>query len=392
MQSTSKTVAIVTNSTWNIYNFRLSLIKKLKSNGFRVIVIAPVDEYIHYLNESYFTRHIPLKSLAPQSKNPLRDLFLTWELFKIYKKEKPDLILHYTIKPNIYGSLAARMAGILSISTVTGLGYTFLSENLTNKLVEKLYRFAFQKVRKIIFHNNDDRLLFLNKALVKSEQSMVIRGSGVNTNYFRPLSVVPRREKFIFLFIGRLLYDKGILEFVEAAQQLRKILKDAEFWVVGQFNAENPSTVAKEKLLEWVEARDIHYLGATKDVRKYIKKATAIVLPSYREGIPRAILEGMAMGKPVITTDTPGCRETVDEKINGFIVPEKDTVALARAMHKMYNLDIKKLGAMGESSREMALENFDEKIIIEKYFQLIQKATKTHLVAAPVLSTNPSEV
>lgn len=374
-------IAIVDNSTWNIYNFRFTLIKRLKAAGYRVIVIAPVDEYIHYLNESYFTKHIPTKRMAPQSKNPLRDLMLIWELYKIYKKEKPDLVLNYTIKPNIFGNIAARIAGIPSFSTITGLGYTFMTQNLTNKLVKHLYRFALRGVKKIIFHNPDDRQLFVKRNLSKATQSYTVQGSGVNTNYFRPLSIQPREDKFIFLFIGRLLYDKGLAEFVQAAQQLKKKLPHAEFWVIGEVNIKNPSKIAKDQLLEWVEARDIQYLGPTKDVRKYIRKATAVVLPSYREGMPRAILEGMAMGKPIITTDTPGCRETVEEGKNGYLVPIKNTTALAQAMSKMYHLDLVELTRYGVHSRQMALKKFDDKVIIEQYFNLIEEEVKK--ISAP---------
>ncbi len=365
-----KTIAVVTNSTWNIYNFRLGLIKRLKAEGYNVLVIAPVDEYIHYLNESHFTKHIPLKHLAPQSKNPIKNLLLTWELLKIYKKEQPDLILHYTIKPNIFGSIAAKLAKIPSISTVTGLGYTFLSDSFTNKMVKSLYRFAFGKIQKVIFHNAVDQKLFIDKKIIKHDQSLVIPGSGVNTNYFRPLSLQTRNEKFVFLFIGRLLYDKGIIEFVNAAKIVKSKFPEAEFWVIGEAEAKNPSIVSKRDLLKWVEARYIHYLGPTKDVRKFIKKVDAVVLPSYREGMPRAILEGMAMAKPIITTNTPGCSATV--KGNGFLVPAKDVQSLAEAMIKMYQLDEIDYQRMAAKSRQLALDIFDEKLIIEHYYNIIK--------------------
>lgn len=365
-----KKIALVTNSTWNIYNFRQGLIKRLHSEGYEIIVIAPVDEYIHYLNESYFTKHIPLKHLAPQSKNPAKDLLLTKELYQIYKKESPDLILHYTIKPNIFGSIAAKLTGLNSISTITGLGYTFLNKGLTNSIVKRLYRYAFQKLQKVIFHNSDDRQLFLDNRIIKEQQAKIIPGSGVNTNYFRPLSVTANQSKFVFLFIGRLLYDKGIIEFVKAAKQLRNRLPKAEFWVVGESEAKNPSLVSKSDLLQWVEGQFIHYLGPTNEIRKYIKKADVVVLPSYREGMPRAILEGMAMGKPVITTDTAGCKETVDG--NGIIVPVKNAAALANAMEKIYHLDGSAFKRMSLQSRRLALEVFDEKIIIDQYLEIIQ--------------------
>ncbi|MEM6967152.1 MAG: glycosyltransferase family 4 protein [Bacteroidota bacterium] len=368
-----KKIAIVANSTWNIYNFRLNLIKQFRSLGFRVIVVAPVDEYITYLNESHFTKHVALRHLSPQSKNPIKDFLLLREFYKIYKKEKPDLVLHYTIKPNIYGSIAARWAGIPCISTVTGLGYTFLNKSIYTRLVKPLYKLAFRSNEKIIFHNQDDQSLFQKLNLVSTAKSQVIKGSGVNTNFFRPLKSDGPHNKFIFLFVGRLLYDKGIVEFIQAAKQVRQIIKNAECWVVGELNAKNPSNIPKSELLQWVENRYIRYWGATKDIRRFIKKSDVLVLPSYREGMPRAVLEAMAMGKPIITTQTAGCRESINHNENGYLVPIKDHLALAESMVKMYSLDHDKLKAMGQASRAKAISEFDEKIITQEYIDLAAK-------------------
>lgn len=364
-----KTIAIVANSSWNIYNFRQPLIKQLKLAGYRVLVIAPVDEYIHYLNDSYFTRHIPLRFLAAQRKNPLWDLLLLWELYRIYRREKPGLVLHFTIKPNIYGSLAARWAGIRSVPTVTGLGYAFLHNGLLSRLARRLYQLAFRGIARAIFHNEDDRRLFIREKLIVEENTMVIPGSGVNTNHFRPLPR-PDTDKVVFLFIGRLLHDKGIREFATAARELRRLAPRAECWVVGQLNPEYPAAVTQQELLQWIEEHHIHYLGSTKDVRPFIKQAHALVLPSYREGLPRAIIEAMAMGKPIITTDTAGCRETVEPGCNGYLTPPRDAMALAEAMVRLYHLSDGQQQAMGEYSREKALGQFDEKIIVWAYLEL----------------------
>ena len=368
----SKTIALVANSTWNIYNFRQPLIKQLKAAGFRVLVIAPVDEYIHYLNDSYFTRHIPLRFMAAQRKNPFWDLLLLWEIYRIYRRERPDLALHFTIKPNIYGGLAARWAGVPCMPTVTGLGYTFLHNGLLGQLARRLYRLAFRSAARAIFHNEDDRQLFIQEGLIPESRSLAIAGSGVNTNHFRPLPQ-PDTDKFIFLFIGRLLHDKGIREFAAAARQLCRLAPRAECWVVGQLNPEYPAAVTQQELLQWIEEQHIHYLGSTKDVRPYIKQAHALVLPSYREGLPRAILEAMAMGKPVVTTDTAGCRETVEPARNGYLVPARDPAALAEAMLQLYHLSAEEQQAMGDYSRKKALQEFDEKIIVEAYLELCRE-------------------
>ncbi|MCB0375565.1 MAG: glycosyltransferase family 4 protein, partial [Sinomicrobium sp.] len=301
-----KKIIIVDNSTWNIYNFRLSLIKKLKAEGYLVVVVAPVDKYIHYLNESYFTKHIPLRYLSPQTRNGFRDLMFVWELFRIFRSERPDLVLNYTIKPNIFGNLAARLAGVPSLATITGLGYTFLNRGIIHFLVPWLYYWAFRKVRKVVFYNPDDREEFIKRQIVPAEKSTVIPGSGVNTNHFRPL---PKSgtNKFVFLFIGRLLYDKGLREYVEAARQICDLTPDAECWVIGEFSGKYPNAVTEKQLLTWIAAKHIRYFGEAQDVRKYIKQANVVVLPSYREGVPRSLLEAMSMCKPIITTATAGC-------------------------------------------------------------------------------------
>jgi len=367
-----RTIAIVANSSWNIYNFRQPLIKQLKLAGYRVLVIAPVDEYIHYLNDNYFTRHIPLRFLAAQRKNPLWDLLLLWELYRIYRRERPALVLHFTIKPNIYGSLAARLAGARSVPTVTGLGYTFLHNGLLSRLARRLYRLAFRGVARSVFHNEDDRRLFIREGIITEESALVIPGSGVNTNHFRPLPQ-PSNGKFVFLFIGRLLHDKGIREFAAAARELRRLAPRAECWVVGQLNPEYPAAVTRQELLQWIEEHHIRYLGATKDVRPFIKQAHALVLPSYREGLPRAILEAMAMGKPIITTDTAGCRETVEPGRNGYLTPARDAMALAEAMVHLYHLSDEQRAHLGDYSREKALKEFDEKIIVGAYLEVCER-------------------
>jgi glycosyltransferase involved in cell wall biosynthesis len=364
------TVAIVANSSWNIYNFRQPLLKAFTRAGHRVIVIAPVDEYIRYLNEHHFAKHIPLRQLAPQSKNPLRDLLLLLELVLIYRREKPDLILHFTAKPNIYGSIAARWTGCQSVPTMTGLGYAFLHGKLLNQIVRKLYQFALRGVQKALFHNQDDRRLFHEQQIIPKERSAVVPGSGLNTNHFRPLPR-PFNSKTIFLFMGRMLYDKGIREYAEAARLLRQQYPNAECWMLGQMDVANPAALPRPQLLEWVESKTIRYLGSTNDVRPYLKQCDVLVLPSYREGMPRALLEAMAMGKPVITTDVPGCREAITPEC-GWLIPVRDAHALRDAMLKAAAMPAHQREAMGQKARQRARQTFDEQVVIQHYLKLLQ--------------------
>ena len=371
-------IALVANSTWNIYNFRLNLIKELEKNGAEVIVIAPIDEYIHYLNKASRIKHIPLKSLSRKSRNPLRDLKLFWELYRIYKSEKPDVVIHYTIKPNIFGNLAAYFNRIISICVVTGLGYTFLNEGWTKKISNLLYRISFRAAKRIVFENKDDRQLFIEDNLVKKEYSISINGCGVDTTFFRPSTYKRNSDKFIFLFVGRLLYDKGIVEFVEAAQIVKKTNPYAEFWVVGELDAGNPSAIRKNQLLNWVDKKYIYYHGTTTNIRSFLKKADAVVLPSYREGLPKVNLEAMAMAKPVITTLTAGCKETVEENVNGFLVPIKDSEKLAGAMQQILKLDDIDLEIMGRVGRKKAVEQFDAQLIAAEYIKIINRLIPPH--------------
>ena len=368
------TVAIVANTTWNIYNFRLPLIKALKQAGYRVLVIAPVDKYINHLNDDYFTRYIPLKHLNAQQKKPLNDLLLLYELYRIYRKEKPDIIFHYTIKPNIYGSLAARWAGAKSVPTITGLGYAFLHSNLLNHLARLLHKLAFKKVPISIFHNPVDRAFFIEKGIISKANALVIPGSGVNINHYSHLPR-PDNEKRIFLFIGRLLVDKGICEYVEAARQLKKLAPNAECWVVGQLDTNNSASIRKSQLLKWVADHDIRYFEAVLDVRPYLEQADALVLPSYREGMPRVVLEAMSMERPIITTDTAGCRDAIDEHC-GILVPTKDSLTLAEAMTRLYGYDEETIKEMGKAARRRVLELFDEKIIIKNYLSICNNLLK----------------
>jgi len=301
----------------------------------------------------------------------LRDLKLFWELYNIYRKEKPDVVIHYTIKPNIFGNLAAFFNKIISICVVTGLGYTFLNEGWTKKISHELYRLSFRAAKRIVFENKDDQQLFIEKGLVKKEYSLSVNGCGVDTKYFRP---VPKRysSKFIFLFVGRLLYDKGIVEYVNAAKQIAKSNADAEFWVIGELDKGNPSAIHKDQLLEWVDKKYIHYHGTTTDIRSYLRRVDAVVLPSYREGLPKVILEAMAMAKPIITTDTAGCKETVDDNVNGYLVPVKDVDGFAAVMHKLLDLEPIDLEIMGQISRRKAVKKFDGKLVAKSYIHLIR--------------------
>lgn len=357
------------NSTWNIYNFRQNVIRKCIEEGFKVYVLAPIDAYIEYVENFPEVVHINLRTLDRDSTNPIKDLLLVEELRRKYRKIKPDLVVHYTHKPNIFGTIAARMAGVRSVSVITGLGYSFINRGFINVVTEWLYRRTAGYSSSMIFENEDDRDLFIEKEIVTPQRAFAVKGCGVNTDFYKSkMHVSP--EPPVFTFIGRLLKDKGILEFAAAARHFRDLALPASFVVLGDFDPENPSTIDRDTLLEWISEDTVDYKGFVNDVRPFLERSTCIVLPSYREGMPRIVLEAMAMGKPVITTHTAGCRETVEEGVNGFLVEARAVEGLIGAMEKFCQLDIEERIAMGEKGRIMAAEKFSDKIIANDLFRI----------------------
>lgn len=372
MNPEKRHILIVANTTWNIYNFRLNVIRRLLDSGYRLSVLAPVDEYIRYTECFPEVDHINLHHLDRDSTNPISDLRLLAELWEVYRKLRPDLILHYTVKPNIYGGLAARLVGIPSVAVVTGLGYPFIHGGLARSMTRLLYRLSNRFHRKVIFENRDDLQLFIGERLVQISKGISIKGCGVDTDHFRPEESSRVNGRITFTFIGRLLYDKGIREFVEAAHLVRKTHANVHFWLIGQIDEDNPSSISKSDLVDWVKDPAIEYLGSKEDVRPYIAKSDCVVLPSYREAIARSLTEAMAMGKPVIGTDTAGVREAIDDHQNGYLVGVRDVDSLAGAMEEFIALSREERQAMGMRGRRKVLEEFDDRRIAEQIVEMIQ--------------------
>lgn len=367
-----KKVLLVANSTWNFYNFRQNIIDALLEKNYEVILISPVDEYLNPLLNAKPIRHIRLRQLERMGTNPYRDIRLFFELLNIYKTEQPDLIIHYTIKPNIYGNLAARICKIKSICVVTGLGYVFLHHSFFNSVAKRLIRTSFKSSSMVVFENEDDQQLFIEQQLVTRKQTALVNGCGINLEYFKPIKT-PKDDnnKIIFSFIARLIKDKGITEYVDAARRIQLLNENVEFWVAGELDKNNPTCIAEDQLMEWIQSGVIKYFGALKDVRPLISKSDCIVLPSYREAMARTLTESLAMEIPVITANSSGCNFVVDEGQNGFLVPPKDAMALSEAIEKFLSLDQTERSKMGKRGREKMIELFDEKIVTNQFLQII---------------------
>ena len=368
-----KTIALVANSTWNIHNFRLNLLDKFIGEGHDVIVIAPVDQYIEYKEKYPAVKHVALRSLDRDSTNPLKDLVLIAELTRKYKRLKPDLVIHFTNKPNIYGAIAARRAKVDSIAIVTGLGYAFIHNGFIKSVTTALYKYTSKYHKKFIFENIEDRELFENEYIITKGQGISVKGCGVNTTYFHPYPNQEVNEAMVFTFVGRLLYDKGVKEFVEAARIIKLRHPKIQFWLVGELDPDNPATVEKDELIEWVDSDIVYYHGFQRDVRPFISKSDCVVLPSYREAIPRTITEAMAMAKPVITTDTAGCREAVDVEVNGYLAKLRDVNDLAESMQKIILLTEEERKSMGQAGRNIVMNQFDDRLIANHIYDIISK-------------------
>ncbi len=361
-------IAIVLNTSWNIYNFRKGLIQSFLDKDNEVFTIAPTDAYSNKLTEMG-CHHIPVK-MDSRGASPLKDFMLIFELFWIYKKVRPDVILHYTIKPNIYGTIAASLLKIPVINNVCGLGTIFLKDNFVSKVAIALYRIAFRFPRKIFFQNNDDKELFINKKIVNPKICDLVPGSGIDVRNFNP-QMKAGEKSFTFLLISRLIYDKGILEYIEAIKKLKSVGYDAKFQILGAIDEKHKRGIPKKIIDSWIDSRQIEYLGTTTDVKEMIKNADCIVLPSYREGTPRTLLEAASMEKPIVTTNVPGCKEVVKDGFNGYLCNLKDADDLADKMKNILSLDPDLLQQMGKNSREYVKTKFDERIVIRKYHESI---------------------
>lgn len=363
-------IAIVLNTSWNIYNFRMGLIKALQMAGHEIHAIAPEDEYSTALTKAGCTFH--RVRMDSRGANPIKDIALTAELFFIYRKIQPDIILHYTIKPNIYGTFAAALLGLPMINNVCGLGTVFLHKGLVSRLAKIMYKLAFRFPNKVFFQNPDDRELFIQSNLIQNELTDVIPGSGIDLNKFYTQSY-RRNKRFTFLLISRLIKDKGIFEYIEAIKQLKARGIDAKFQVLGAKDPEHKRGIPVKVIDSWIDNKLIEYLGTTRDVRPFIQQADCIVLPSYREGTPRTLLEAASMGKAIVATDVPGCRNVVRDQHNGLLCTLKDADDLALKMSKMQDLEDARLKSFGKNGRTMMEQRFGESRVIEAYLDSIQE-------------------
>lgn len=366
-----KTILICSNYAWTIVNFRLSLINEFKKNGYRVEVITQCDGYEASLEELVDKVH-PLQ-ISRKGLNPINDFITFLNILWCLIKVRPGIYLPFTIKPVIYGSLAAKLLNIQTIATITGLGTVFIKNTWITVLVKKMYLLALKNVAIVFFQNCADRDMFLDQNLIKPKQARLIPGSGVDTKKFSNLGSSNQfPEKVTFILIARLLWDKGIGEFVSAARKLKTYHPEVKFQLLGALGVENKTSISKDDVEGWHAEGVIEYLGEAEDVRPFIKRASCVVLPSYREGLSRALLESSSMSRPIIASDVPGCREVVEDKVTGFLCKVKSVDDLVEKMLLFINLTNAEKIEMGAKGRQKVALEFTVEEVCQKYLKVIE--------------------
>jgi len=340
-------------------------------------VIAPKDNFTSKLiSEGIDFREIEMKNYGI---NPISELKLILTLIRLYKEIKPDLVFHYTIKPNIYGSFAASYCKVPSIIITTGLGHLFEFKNFfVSWLTLNLYQIACSLSNEIWFLNTNDMDVFTYKGIVNKSKTRLIKGEGIDTSWFKLTSNKKIHEIKTFLFAGRLLKDKGVKEYVEAAKILLKKHKNVQFNVLGFIDQSNPNSIPYQDIFLWQKDGIINYLGETTDVRPYLEETTCLVFPSYyREGISRILMEAASMETPIITTDNVGCKDIVDHDVNGYLCEIKNVNALVACMEQFLTLEDNDMITMGKLGRKKMIKLFDEQLIIKSYDLAIKNILHT---------------
>lgn len=365
-------IAVVSNTAWYLFNFRLNLMRALQAAGHTVVAVAPDDAYAQRIRDAGIAfETVPISG---GGTHPVRELQSVLRLGSAFRRHRVDLVLSYTPKGNLYSAMASIVLRIPFVPNVSGLGRAFIRKSFVTQVAKALYRLTFGRAHRVFFQNLDDMAVFVESGLVKAGQTERLPGSGVDLSRF-VAAAAPAREVQapVFLLVARMLWDKGVGEYVEAARSIRKLHPDARFQLLGFLDVANPSAISRAQMDAWVAEGVVEYLGPTDDVRPFLMQADCVVLPSYREGVPRTLLEAAAVGRPIITTDAPGCRDTVMDGQTGFLCRPADAQDLARKIVQFIALPSEQRQAMGRRGREFVEQNFDEQFVIRRYLQVVQE-------------------
>jgi glycosyltransferase involved in cell wall biosynthesis len=372
-------VAVVSRCAWTLYNFRRSLMRRVAERGGRAVAMGSGgDGFDTRLLAEGFEFQVAPVSL--RGVDPVADVRLLLHLVRAFRRLRPDVVHCFTIKPAIYGILAAAIARVpVRIVTITGLGHAFTTgHGFVRFLVERLYRVALARAHVVFFQNEDDRELFLARGLVEADRTRLVAGSGIDLERFRP-SPLPIVSGALptFLMIARLLREKGVNEYLQAAAEVKRRHPQVRFLLAGGADPRNPSSLGEADIAALKRSGSVEWVGEVDDVRPVIAQADVVVLPSYREGMPRALLEAAAMGRALIGTDVPGCRGIVRDGLTGQLIPARDAGALARAMERFIQ-NSGEIGTMGANARRVAVEQFDEKVVLDTSLMAYEEQSRAH--------------
>lgn len=357
----SNKIIIFSSDSRSLAEFRGDLIRELLQKGCDVFCYCPYDKNFDEVCSKYKQKGVPVSQFdfSNASKNPFKDLIRLWKLYILLRQEKPTHILPFHIKPVLYSGLCSLVFPQIKVyPTIAGLGYIFMSEQTSTRFLRKiivlLYKIVFKRSTKVFFHNQDDLKMFVEDGILSSEKAVLLNGSGVDTKSYKFTNLPPELS---FIFIGRALKDKGLYEYMEACASIKKENPEVTCRLICSHSS-NPSAILPTEIQSLCDTYGIEYIGEVSDVRPWLEKSSVFVLPSYREGLPRAGLEALSVGRPIITTNVPGCREIVVDQVNGYLIPAQDSETLAEAMRKMI-VNHKSLSRMGEESRKLAESRFD---------------------------------
>jgi glycosyltransferase involved in cell wall biosynthesis len=371
MKAVKKKVAIIENHELGIYSIRHDLVKAI-ADLYEVTVLTEVDDSFKNGDLEQVVRFI---DVGKSVMNPITAIQYQKRLRKALEEINPDVVLTFTIRPAIYGNMVTRKLKLPTISTITGTGPLFESNSLSYRIARMLYKFVLKKTKFVFFPNYDDLEAFIKVGYITREQAKRVPGSGINYEKFSPQPSGRTDGNFIFLYISRLLKDKGVMEYVEAASIVKEQIPSAEFHIVGPLWGGNKKslTVTADELKGWIDKKWIVYHDKQKDVRPFIANSDCVVMPSYREGMNNVLLEAASMAKPLITTNVTGCRDIVDDGVNGLLCRVRDGKDLAEKMKQMISLSISQRESMGQKGREKMIREFDKKLVIKIYLQAIEE-------------------
>lgn len=371
-------IAVVANTAWYLLNFRGGLMRQLVEAGHIVVAVAPPDENVESIQRlGILFEGVPISG---GGTNPWIELRSVIGLHSAFRKHGIELVLSYTPKGNLYSALACIVRGITFVPNVSGLGRSFIRRSFVTRVVSALYRLTFGKARHVFFQNNEDRQIFIDAGFVRADQSERLPGSGVDLGKFAfsPLPAMSLDDaahaEFVptcFLMVARMMWDKGVGEFVEAARQVRSRYPHVRFVLLGFVDVDNPSAVSRARMDEWVREGVIEYQPPVKDVRPAMIAADSVVLPSYREGVPRTLLEAAALGRPVIATDVPGCRDTLVDGETGLLCRVMDAADMADKLERFVRMSRERRAKMGAAGRRFVEVHFDERIVLNRYAELV---------------------